>query len=271
MSETTHGHSFEGVAHLDIDTDAAAVRVEVASGTATTVVLTDRNGAPLDELLELTQDGDVLRAKVRTVRGGTWKRNRRIDAHLAVTAPVAAAATIRTNAGSVKVARRTAPVHVEANVGSIELTAVAADVVVRTDAGSVKVADGIGNVVVNSDAGSINVQRQQGEYVELRATAGSVTAKALEVGTLEAHTDAGSVKIEHRTPPVSVVASCSVGAVTIELPNDDYDIEQQVGRLGRARLEGLESVPGAERTVRVRASGVGSVTVRATAPAPART
>jgi DUF4097 and DUF4098 domain-containing protein YvlB len=169
----------------------------------------------------------------------------------------------------VKVERRTAPVQVEAHVGSIELTAITADIEVRTDAGSVKLADCVGDVTVKSEAGSIAVQRQQGERIELRATAGSVNARGLEVARLEAHTDAGSVKVEHATPPVHVEASCSVGAVTIELPRDSYDIDQQVTGLGRARLEGLEHVPGAARTVRVRSNGVGSVTVRATAGTPA--
>jgi 1-acyl-sn-glycerol-3-phosphate acyltransferase len=54
---------------------------------------------------------------------------------------------------------------------------------------------------------------------------------------------------------------------------DDWVI--RVGRLVfrllglRVRLEGLEHVPGAARTVRVRSNGVGSVTVRATAGTPA--
>jgi DUF4097 and DUF4098 domain-containing protein YvlB len=269
MGSMSEGHTFEGVTRLEIDTDAAAVRLDVAEGATTTVALTDRNGNLLDELLEVTQDGEVLRAKVRVVRGGMWKRNRKIDARLAVTAPITAAATVKTNAGSVKVDRREAPVTVKANVGSVELVGVRGDVELRTDAGSIKAIDCIGSVTASSDAGAITLERQHGERIDLRASAGSITGKALEVAHLSASTDAGAIRIEHATPPVSVEASCTVGAATIELPRDEYEIDQQVSGLGRAKLEGLESTPGATRTVRVKSNGVGSVTVRAAAGTPA--
>jgi DUF4097 and DUF4098 domain-containing protein YvlB len=246
------------------------VRVEATTdGDATTIVsLTDRKGAPLDDLLTLDQVGDSLRATVRVVRAGRWRKNRSVDARLVVTAPLDVRLAVQANAGSVKVAGRTAPVSVEANAGSIELTRVEGNVEVSADAGAIKLVDGIGSARVTSDAGSISVQRQQGERLELRADAGRVVGRGLEVGHLAAHTDVGSVEIAHATPPVSVEASCSVGTVTIELPHADYDIEQQVGGLGRARLEGLAHVPGAERTVRVRSNGVGSITVRAAAGTP---
>lgn len=264
-------HTFEGVRRIEITVDAASARIEPTEGgdEATTVTLTDRRGAPLVELLDVHREGETLHVQVRSVRGGRWKRNRTVDARLQVVTPHDVELSVRTDAGAVKVIGREAPVRIAAHVAAVELSSIIGDVEVRNDAGSVKLHDGIGNVVATSDAGAITVQRQQGERLELRASAGSITASRLEVGTLEAHTDAGSIRASHATPPVHVEASCSVGAVTLELPQDAYDIDQQVTGLGRAKLEGLEHVVGAERTIRVRSKGVGSVTVRAAAGAPA--
>ena len=274
MSAPHTGHRFGGITALEVSSDAAGIRIEAAveGDRDTTVTLLDRRGAELDELLELRQEGHELHVRVRTVREGRWKRNRNVDARLTITTPLATEVVVSTDAGAVRVERREAPVRVEAHVGAIELTAVLADVDVRSDAGAVRVVDGIGSVTALSQAGAITLLRHQGERVDLRATAGSITATKLEVGELEAHTEAGAIRIEHATPPVRVNASCTVGTASIELPVDEYEIEQHVGGLGRARIEGLESVSGAARHVRVATSGLGAVTVRAASgvsPTPA--
>lgn len=268
MDDTSNRHRFEGVRRIEIASDAAGIRVDAGQNDATFVALTDRRGAPLDELLQLRQDGDLLRVEVKAVRGGRWRKKPSIAARLQVATPSDVAVSVDADAGSVRVEDRTAAVRVAADAGRVQLARITGDVEVKTDAGAITLVDGIGSATVTSDVGAVTIERQQGERLALRTDVGSISATQIEVGTLDAHTDVGKVRIVHATPPVLVDVSCSVGAVTLELPPADYAIDQQKSGLGRTRIEGLESVPGAERIVRVRSTGVGAVTIRAVAGEP---
>lgn len=265
MVDTSTGHRFEGVRRIEIVSDAAGIRVDAGQDEATFVALTDRRGAPLEELLQLRQDGELLRVEVKAVRGGRWRKKPSMAARLQVTAPPDVAVAVDADAGSVRLEDRTAAVRVAADAGRVQLARITGDVEVKTDAGAITLVDGIGSATVTSDVGAVTIERQQGERLALRTDVGSISATQIEVGTLEAHTDVGKVRIAHATPPVLVDVRCSVGAVTLELPPAEYDIDQEASGLGRTKLDGLASVPGAERTVRVRSTGVGAVTIRALA------
>jgi hypothetical protein len=136
---------------------------------------------------------------------------------------------------------------------------------VESSAGKVTLAETEGDATVVGLAGAVRLDRHRGSKLDLKASAGGVKGDGLEVEHVTAVTEAGAIVLRFDAPPTSVDASCTVGAITLALPDADYDIDQRTGALSRARLDGIEHVPGAPRTVRV-ASTVGSVTVGLSAP-----
>jgi hypothetical protein len=254
MADTT----FQGITAIEVDSDAAGITVTSSGAGATTVALVDRSGEPRPELLEVTQEGETLRLRVNAMREGRWRRARNLDVRLLVEAPAAASLQVRSDAGATKVVDRDGAVRVSTRAGAIKLEDLRGGVEARTDAGSIKVEETRGRVVLASQAGAIRIERHLGESLELSASVGAIKGSGLEVGTLRASTEVGAIKLAFATPPVEVEARSSVGAISVEVPNDAYEIDQQVGSLGRAKLEGISSTPGAARRIRVATTGAGA-------------
>lgn len=249
----TGANEHRGVGRLELDTDAAGIRVVAApeGDERTLLVVRDRNGTQRHDLLETEQVGDLVRARVRTIRNGRWRRTRSVDARIVLQAPTHVAVDARTDAGSVRVEGRDADVTVVATAGAVRLSDVRGRIDARSEAGAVKLVDTRGEASVSASAGAVRVDGHHGAELRVATAAGGVKATGLEVGTVVATADAGAVKFEFRTPPVHVDVSCSVGTATVELPHDSYELVTKVGGLGRASLEGIESVPGAERRVTI--------------------
>ncbi len=263
MSNTLGG-TFDGVTSIRIDSDAAGIQVLTAAADAPVdVELRDRRGLPLAaEHLDLQRHGDQLLVRVRTVRDGRWRRGRVLDARLRVTAPLAVALDVHSDAGAVKVDGRDAPVTIEAAAGAVSLDRVEGSVDVRTNAGQITMSDSHGNATLRSDAGAIRVERQHADRLELSTSAGAIDARELRVQHVHASSDVGSTNLRFEQAPASVDASCAVGAVKVSLPRaGSYRIDQQTGMLGRATIDGLASDPTSSRTVRVSSTGLGTVSV----------
>lgn len=249
----TGANEHHGVGRLEVVTDAAGIRIVAApdGDDRALVVVRDRAGTQRNDLLEIDKAGDLLRTRVCTVRGGRWRRTRSIDANVAIQVPRGAAVDVRTDVGTVRVEDRDADVTVVATAGGVRLGRVRGRIDARSDAGAVKLVDTRGDATVTASAGAIRIEGHHGPELRLTTAAGGVKATGLEVGTVVASADAGAIVLEFATPPVDVDVSCSVGSATVELPSEAYDVQTSVGGLGRASLEGLESVPGAERRVTV--------------------
>lgn len=249
----TGANEHRGVGRLEVDTDAAGIRIVAApeGDDSTLVVVRDRAGTQRHDLLEIDQAGDLLRTRVRTVRSGRWRRNRAVDARVVVQVPRGAAVHARTDAGTVRVEDRDADVTVVATAGAVRLRGVRGRIDARSEAGAVKLVDTMGDATVTASAGAVRIDRHHGPQLHVTTAAGGVKATGLEVGTVVARADAGAVLLEFATPPVDVDVSCSVGSATVELPPEAYEVHAKVGGLGRASIEGIDSVPGADRRVAI--------------------
>lgn len=242
-----------GVRRLEVDTDAAGIRIVAApeGDDRTRVVLRDRSGTQRHDLLEIDQPGDLLRTRVRTVRSSRWRRDRSVDARLVVQAPRGVVVDVRTDAGAVRVEDRDADVTVVAAAGTVRISDVRGRIDARSEAGAVKLVQTRGDAIVSASAGGVRIDGHHGPELRVTTSAGGMRATGLEVGVVDARADAGAVRLQFDTPPVQVDVSCSVGTATVELPEASYEVVTKVGGLGRASLEGMGSIPGAERRVTV--------------------
>lgn len=257
----------EGITSVTITTDAASVDVIAtdAPDAATSIALVERDGTQRSDLLTVARVRDEARISVRTVRDGRWRRNRSIDVRLLVRTPRTAAVDVQSDAGAIRIEGRDAPVTVEATAGLVFLRDVHGDMRVTSSAGKVTLTETEGNAVVTGLAGAVRIDQHRGSRLELTASAGGVKGDGLDVEHVIAKTEAGAIVLRFDTPPTLVDAACTVGAITLALPDADYDIERQSGPLSRSRVDGLDHVPGAARKVRA-ASTVGTVTVAVSEP-----
>ncbi len=260
----------ETITSVTITTDAASVDVVPAADgeTVTSIALVERDGTPRPDLLTVAQVRDEAKISVRSVRDGRWRRNRSIDVRLLVRTPRAVSVDVESDAGAIRVEGRDAAVTVNAQAGLIFLRDVHGTMRLESSAGKITLTETEGDATVNGMAGAVRLDRHRGTKLDLRATAGGVKGDGLDVEHVTATTEAGAIVLRFDTPPTSVDATCMVGAITLALPDAEYEIDQQSGALSRARLDGLVSVPGAERKVRV-GSTVGSITVAIAEGAPA--
>lgn len=252
----------EAITSVTITTDAASVDVVPTDDgdDVTSIALVERDGTPRPDLLTVVQVRDEARVSVRSVRDGRWRRNRSIDVRLLVRTPRSVAVDIDSDAGAIRVEGRDAAVSVTAAAGLVFLRDVHGAMRVTSSAGKVTLTETEGDAVVTGLAGAVRLDQHRGSTLSLTASAGGVKGDGLVVDHVDATTEAGAILLRFDEPPKTVDASCTVGAITLALPDADYDIDQQSGALSRARLNGIESVPGADRKIRV-ASTVGSVTV----------
>jgi DUF4097 and DUF4098 domain-containing protein YvlB len=254
--------TFEALESIEVDVDAAGISITAAEGSQTSVELVDRRGEPQPEFLELEQDGATLRVTVRTMREGRWRnRSSKIDLRLRVATPDDVAVTLHADAGGISVEDRDADVSARAHAGGIKLVRVRAAIEASTGAGGISLSETRGEATVSSDAGAIRVSDHRGDRLELRTKVGGAKADRLEVDTFVASTQVGAMQIAFATPPTSVDVTSAVGAVSVQLPEAEYEIEQVTGPLGRATLEGLTSTPGSARHVRIASTGVGAMKV----------
>lgn len=252
----------EGITSVTISTDAASVDVVATDDgdDVTAIALVERDGTPRPDLLTVSHVRDEARISVRSVRDGRWRRNRSIDVRLHVRAPRTTPVEVESDAGAIRIEGRDAAVTVDAAAGLVFLRDVHGAMRVTSSAGKVTLTETEGDAVVTGLAGAVRLDRHRGSTLSLTASAGGVKGDGLVVDHVDATTEAGAIVLRFDEPPKTVDATCTVGAITLALPDAAYDIDQQSGALSRTRVDGLTSVPGAERKVRV-GSTVGSVTV----------
>lgn len=252
----------EDITSVSITTDAASVDVlPTEEGDAvTSVALVERDGTPRPDLLAVAHVRDEARISVRSVRDGRWRRNRSIDVRLLVRTPRATTVEVESDAGAIRIEGRDAAVTVDATAGLVFLRDVHGAMRVTSSAGKVTLTETEGDAVVTGLAGAVRLDSHRGSTLSLTASAGGVKADGLVVDHVDATTEAGAIVLRFDEPPRTVDATCTVGAIKLSLPDASYDIDQQPGTLSRARVDGLTSVPGADRRIRVR-STVGTVTV----------
>ncbi len=252
----------EGITSVSISTDAASVDVvptEDGDG-VTSIALVERDGTPRPDLLTVSHVRDEARISVRSMRDGRWRRNRSIDVRLLVRTPRTATVDVESDAGAIRIEGRDAAVTVDATAGIVFLRDVHGAMRVTSSAGKVTLTETEGDAVVTGLAGAVRLDGHRGSTLSLTASAGGVKCDHLVVDHVDATNEAGAIVLRFDEPPKTVDATCTVGAIRLSLPDADYEIDQQPGTLSRARVEGLTSVPGADRKIRVR-STVGSVTV----------
>ncbi len=252
----------DAITSVNITTDAASVDVVPAEPgvDVTSIALVERDGTPRPDLLTVAQVRDEARISVRSGRDGRWRRNRSIDVRLLVRTPRTATVEVESDAGAIRIEGRDAAVTVNATAGLVFLRDVHGAMRVTSSAGKVTLTETEGDAVVTGLAGAVRLDSHRGSTLSLTASAGGVKGDGLVVDHVDAKTEAGAIVLRFDEPPKSVDATCTVGAIKLSLPDADYDIDQQPGTLSRARIEGLEHMPGADRTIRVR-STVGSVVV----------
>lgn len=265
MAKDVHFESMrdlEGITSVTITTDAASVDVVPAEDgvDVTSIALVERDGTPRPDLLTVAQVRDEAKISVRTVRDGRWRRARSIDVRLLVRTPRTTTVEVESDAGAIRIEGRDAAVTVTANAGLVFLRDVHGAMRVTSSAGKVTLTETEGDAVVTGLAGAVRLDRHRGATLSLTASAGGVKCDHLVVDHVDATNDAGAIVLRFDEPPKTVDATCTVGAIKLSLPDAAYEIDQQPGTLSRARIDGLTSVPGAERKIRVR-STVGSVTV----------
>ena len=263
------GGSFQDIAHVHVASDAAGIRIVTApAGSPVTVELLDRRGLPLaDEHLELSQSGDRLDVRVRTVRDSRWRRGRVLDARLRIAAPLPVSVDVQADAGAVTIDGRDAPVTIATAAGAVHVDRVDGPLEVRTNAGAIKVVDSHGDATIRSDAGAIKVERMHGDRIELVTSAGAIDARELHVDHLRASTEVGAARLRFERVPTSVDSTCSIGTIEVALPRDGYRIATETGMFGRADIDGSMVDEASTRTVRVAATGMGAVKVVAAEPA----
>jgi DUF4097 and DUF4098 domain-containing protein YvlB len=256
-------HSYTSVEHVHVDSDAAGISITATDGAETSVTLEDRRGEACDEFLDVAQDGSDLRVRVRTMREGRWRRTTNVDVRLRIVTPRDVAVTVEADAGAIRVEDRTADVVLHAKAGAVKVSDVRGRVEARTEAGAISLANTSGDAKLSSHAGAIKVVAHDGDTLELRTSVGGVKGSDLDVRTLRATSEVGASKLTFATVPDDVDVRSSVGAVSIVLPQAEYEIDQQTGSFGRTKLEGLVSTPGAAHRVRVVSSGIGASKIAA--------
>ncbi len=256
-----------GITSVTITSDAAAIDVLATpdGDDVTAIRLVEPDGTPRPDLLTVAQVRDEARISVRAVHDGRWRRNRTTDVRLLVRTPRGSSLDLTSDAGSVTVDGRDAAVTVASQAGQVFLRDVHGDIRVESSAGRVTLTETEGDAVVTGLAGAVRLDHHRGAELALTASAGGVKGDGLDVDRVTALTEAGSIVLRFDAPPTLVDATCTVGAVTLALPDADYDIAHDSGPLARTKVDGLEHVPGAERSIRV-GSTVGAVTVQLAEP-----
>jgi GNAT superfamily N-acetyltransferase len=138
-------------------------------------------------------------------------------------------------------------------------------VTVVVAAGRVTVVGVDGGVDVRTGAGKVHV-RDAGGPLRLHATAGSVEGEQLGPGPVDAHTDAGHVRLSFDAAPEAVAVVAVAGAIELRLPGGPYRVDVE-SAAGGTRVD-VPTAPDAPRTVRAR-SDAGSVRIVARPRGPA--
>jgi hypothetical protein len=133
----------------------------------------------------------------------------------------------------------------------------AVDLDIRTDAGRIDVAGDFGTVDLRTSAGAVTAEGSASE-LSAGSDVGSVRVEGMDVrGAVDLFSNVGEVVFATGVAPESVTARSDVGAVTLRLPDADFDLDLDAD-LGSVTSE-LDSVSGGT-PVEARSS-VGSVRV----------
>jgi len=101
----------------------------------------------------------------------------------------------------------------------------AIDLDIRTDAGLIDVAGDFGAVDVRTSAGAITVAGSAAE-LSARSAVGMVRGDGIDVrGAVDLSSEVGEVVFATDVAPGSITARSDVGALTLRLPEADYDLD----------------------------------------------
>ncbi len=231
-----------------IDLRGGSIKVMPADGRTARIVLIERvtgaseaaaERARAEAVVELVQDGDVVRLRARGPQGFRWFGGARVQMRAEAWVPADVRLSLDTSGGSIRVdGHRTAAV--EAN----------------TSGGSIRVGGGTAPIRVDTSGGSIHVGRV-GDTLSADTSGGSISVDHVEAGArgVQLGTSGGSIRVG-----VSPAARLAIEAGTSGGRVNVADLPLEVEHRSRTRIRGV--LNGGTAPLRAETSG-GSVTISA--------